>query len=251
MATIHNEEEYELLSDTETDILITDFPVDLIKENLRYQINNPLSTDVNYIENVIDRYRILRETFADNEDARVALNATTIDFFNYVIKEIDSKFDLSINIDMFDNIEDSMNTGTALYQFLILRYRNNVTKFIHKYITKNKKFLVEQFDDEPRKKDVTSVAVKKKIKNKDDALILSNLPKIINYIMTLDTEALDFLKYVASDDNYDVSLIRRLILEGNLLGEFVKDYLNIIVVEYDHIMDEIQTEVKTKLMNRL
>ena len=244
------EEEYEILSETETDILITDFPVELIKENIRYQINKPLSTDVNYISNVIDRYRIVKETVIDDEESLKKLNSSTMDFFNFIISQIDEKFDLGINLDMFDNLEDSMETGIALYHFLILRYRKNVTKFIHKYITKNKKFFVEQFGDEQRKKDVTSVATKKKIKNKDDALIVSNLPKIINFILTMDIEPLDFIKYIASDDNYDASIIRKLILEGNLLGNFVRDYLDIIVSDYDDVLDEIQTEVKMKLLNK-
>lgn len=249
MAT-YQEEDYDLISDTEIDILITDFPLDLIKENLSFQINNPLSTGVNYIENIVDRYRILKGTLSDNVDAMNLLNSTTIEFFNFLTSTINDKFELSINMEMIDNIEDAMATGLALYHFLILRYRKNVTRFIHTYIIKNKKSLVELFDTNEKRKDVTSVAIKKKTKNKDDILILSNLPDIVTYLLSMETSALDFIKYIAKDDNYEASLIRRMILEGNLLGEFVSSYLDIIISDYGNVLDEIQSDVKSKFIKK-
>ena len=64
-----NDEEYELCSDTEIDLLLVDLPIDLIKEQLKAQINNPLYTNVNYVETVVDKFRLLSEEYGDNEDA--------------------------------------------------------------------------------------------------------------------------------------------------------------------------------------
>jgi hypothetical protein len=247
---LFNEEEYDLCSDTEIDMLLVDLPFDLIKENLRYQINNPLATNVNYIENVIDKFRVLRETYGENDDAIRNINSLTVSFFSFIIEEIDKKFDLSMEVD-YNDIQETMETGEVLYNFLILRYKKNITKFIYKFITKNKKRLVEEFEGQYKKKDVTSISLKKKIKNKDDVLILSNLPSIIKYIMNLDIEPLDFLSYATNDELYEGTYLTNMIYQGKLLGNFVDEYLNVIEGEYDYILDEVQTDVKLKLMKKL
>jgi hypothetical protein len=247
---IFNEEEYDLCSDTEIDMLLVDLPFDLIKENLRYQINNPLATNVNYIENVIDKFRVLKEQYGDNDDAVRNINSLIVNFFGFIIQEIDSKFDLSIEVD-YNDVQETMEAGEVLYNFLILRYKKNITKFIYKFITKNKKRLVEEFQGQYKKKDVTSNSLKKKIKNKDDVLILSNLPSIIKYIMNLDIEPQDFLSYATNDELYEGTYLNNMILQGRLLGNFVEEYVNLINEDYDYVLDEIQTDVKMKLMKKL
>lgn len=247
---IQNEEEYDLCSDTEIDMLLLDLPFELIKESLRFQINNPLSTNVNYIENVIDKFRVMRDTYGESDDAIRNINTLIVDFFGFIIREIDKKFDLSINVN-FDDVDETMETGMVLYNFLILRYKKNINKFLFHYITKNKKKIVEVFQGNYKKKDVTSNALKKKIKNKDDVLILSNLPSIIKYIMNLDLEPEEFLTYTSKNELYESGYIIKFIATGNLLGNFVDKYLHVIQDDYEYILDEIQTEVKLKLMKKI
>lgn len=245
----YNEEEYELSSSTEIDMLLVDLPLDLIKENLRSQINDPLTTNVNYVESVIDKLRELNAVYGENPDAVQNINKLTVDFFSFIIEKIDERFSLGIEVD-YDNIQETIETGIVLYNFLILRYKKNVTKFLYKFISKNKKKLVEEFDKYAKKKDVTTITLKKKIKNKDDVLIISNLPIIINYIMNLDIEPLDFLKYSCNDEYYEGSYIKNFINAGKLVGDFIEDYLDIIQKDYDYVLDEIQTEIKLKLLNK-
>jgi len=247
---IYREEDYDLLSNTEIDMLLVDLPFELIKENLRYQINNPLSSNVNYVESVIEKFMVLRDTYSENEDAIANINTMVMNFFGFLIEEIDRKFGLSINRELLDDPESCIKVGSALYNFLILRYKKNITKFIYKFIIKNKKMLVEEFESSYKRKDVTSIAIKKKIKNKDDILILSNLPVIIKYVMNLEVEPLDFIKYASNDENYEATIIKSLILEGQILGNFVPTYLDIIVNDYNDILDEIQTDVKLKLIKK-
>lgn len=246
------DEDHELLSETETDILLSDLPVDLIKESLKFQIQNPLSTNVNYVENMVDRYRVLRAEFDGNTDAISKLDSMTIDFYEFIIEEIDEVFDLSLNTGAWDGLESAQNIALTLYSFMVLKFRKNITRYLHRFITKNKKDLISSFGpDDLKKKDVTSIAIKKKIKNKDDIQIISNLPSLISHTLNLDIDPMDFISYVAKDDNYEASIIRNLILEGNLLGNFVKPYFEIIRNEYDGVLDEIHTDVKMKLLKKL
>jgi hypothetical protein len=250
MSILFNEEEYDLSSNTDIDMLLIDLPLDLLKENLRSQINDPLSTDVNYIESVIDKIREMQNAYGENEDAVKNINTLIINFFGFIIEEIDNRFGLMMNMD-YGNTEETMETAVVLYYFLILRYRKNVTKFLYRFILKNKKKLVEEFEGQYKKKDVTTISLKKKMKNKDDILIISCLPNIIKYIMNLDIEPMDFLKYSANDESYEGNYINNMILEGVLIGDFIESYLDIIQEDYDYVLDEIQTDIKLKLMNKI
>lgn len=241
---------YEVVANIETDLLLVDMPLDLIKEQIRHQINNPLGVTTNYIESMVNFIEELLEAKADDEEALSSVHSFVADFFGYVINEINARFEVSVDTDQFQP-NDYMVVGTALYNFLILRYKKNVSKFIQRFILKNKKLLVENFDGHVKKKDVTTIAVKKKIKNKDDILILSSLPKVVKYIMSLEIDALDFLKYASNDENYDANIIRDLIHSGNIIGNFTGPYLGLIVSDYDTVLDEIQVEVKMKLMKKL
>lgn len=242
-------EEYEIASSLETDLLLVDLPMDLIRAQIRDQINEPLQNNVNYIENVLDFIETFHAQNDGDDDAARTVNNFTVDFFAFIIEEIDTKFDLGINTEAFEMYQYK-EVGAALYTFLILQYRRNITKFIQRFIIKNKKMLVDNFDGQIKKKDVTTIAVKKKVKNKDDALIVSNLPTVINSIMNMDIDALTFLKYVGADENHEASMMRNLILEGIMMGNFTRAYMDTIRVDYDQVLDEIQTEVKLKLIKK-
>ena len=242
-------DDYEISSELDTDILLVDLPMNLIREQIRDQINEPLLTNVNYIENVIDIIRTLRTQYEEDPETLATINNFTVDFFSFLINEIDGKFDMGLVTEGFD-IDQYIQVGSSLYTFLILQYQKNVTRFIYRFIVKNKKMLVESFEGQTKKKDVTTIAVKKKIKNKDDALIVSNLPSVINYIMNLEIDAMSFLKYIGGDSVYEGAVIKNLIQDGLMIGNFTQAYLNTIRVDYDQVLDDIQTEVKLKLTKK-
>lgn len=247
---IYDNEEYDLISETETDLLLSDLPVDLIKQNISMQINNPLSTNVNYLENIIDRYREYRNEFQENEDALKQLDEQTADFYNHIIEAISGKFDISIDPNTWDNIEDLEDITNSLYRFLILRFRKNITRYLYRFISRNKKDIIKSLDPETKKRDVTSIANKKRVKNKDDVIILSNFPIVISHVLNVDIEANDFISYVSKDDNYDASIIRNNLLSGYIVGNFVPTYFEIIKDGYDSVLDEIHTDVKMKLIKK-
>lgn len=242
-------EDYDLVSDTEIDQILTDLPMEVIQEQFRYQINNPLSTSVNLLDGVMERLVLLREEYAENEDAQANVKTLTINFFTFLIQELEQKFNITTNMDSF-GAEEYVRVGSALYNFLILRYKKNVSKFLYKYIIDNKKTIVKEFDSNLKRKDVTSIAIKKKIKNKDDATILSCLPSIIKFIMGIEIDSTEFLQYVSNGKYYEANIIRQLYDTGDLVGNFVPNYFEILTNDYDYIFDVIQTEVRSKLLNK-
>ncbi len=244
------EDETNEVSNIDTDLLLADLPINLIKENIRAQINDPLSNTVNYIEIVIDKIRELEEMYSEDGETLNKIKGLSLDFFSSIIDDIDERFGLGVSFEESDSAVYIEELATVLYSFLIVRYKKNVRKMLYNYITENKKELVEEFDYFLKKKDVTSNSIKKKVKNKEDALIASNLPVIIKYILDLNLSPIELIEYCNSDDLYEGSYIIDLILSGNLIGDFTEEYLSIIVDEYDDVLDEIQTNIRIKLLNK-
>lgn len=245
-----DDEAYELSSDLEIDSLLADLPFNLVKESINEQIEDPLSTSIDYVNTIVEKCDILKEDFEDNQEAIDEINSSLGDFFNYIIKQMSDTFDFTIDAEDED-ISSLVAMGEALYNFLVLKYKKNITRFIYKYIIKNKKILVEQFSKLAKSKDVTSISLKKQIKNKDDVLILSNLPNVIKHIIHLDIEPIDFLKYACDDEYYEGTIIKQMLLNGKIVGNFITNYFDPITDSHNDILDEIQTEVKLKLMKKI
>ena len=245
-----NDENFELVSDFEVDMLLSEMPIELIKENISEQIKSPLSTRTNFISVLEDSYRIIDDLTHENLDEREKLLNTIRDFFTFTLMEMDREYDLSIDLDSITSDEDLINKTTAIYSFLILRYKKNICKFLYSFIKKNRKSILEQFQDVAKKKDVTSISLKKQIKNKDVILLISNLSTIIKYILNLEIEAADFIQYCCSDDYYEGNVVLSMVQTGEISNNFVAKYLDLIIDEYDSVLDEIQTEVKLKILNK-
>lgn len=241
---------YELTSDLEIDTLLSDLPFDLIRENVKEQINDPLWSNVNYINVILEKRDLLRKQYDNNSDALKSIDNQIYDFFRFIITEINDKFDLGIDVDDFET-EEAIEYGEIFYNFFILRYKKNISKFITKFIVKNKKVFVEKFENVEKKRDVTQISLKKQIKNKDELIILSNLPEVIKFIFYLDIDNLDFIKYCCRDDLYEAIKIKDLIITARLTGNFVREYMTLIKDKYDNILDEILTEVRYKIIKKI
>lgn len=247
----YDNESYDLSCDLEIETLLADLPFELLRENIKDQINNPLDYTVNYINTITDKCTVFKSQYKDNEDAIRSVNSSLKEFFEFVLNQIDARFGLCLDL---DNLEDEavIELGESVYNFLILRYKKNITRFFYKYIIKNKKSLVEYYEKLGKKKDVTSISLKKQIKNKDDILLISNLPSVIKYILDLEIDPADFLKYAADDDNFDGIVVKKTVTDGIISGNFISKYFELILdSRNDDVLDEVQTDVKLKLMKKL
>lgn len=240
----------EYMFDSDLHMLLADLPTDLIKENIRDQIENPLSTTVNFTETVIDKIRELENIYGDNDEVMRNVHNECISFFSFIIEQISERFELGIDSSYFTDFNQIKNIGLALYNFFILNYKENITNFFYYYIIKNKKAIVSQFESYLKKKDVTTNSTKKKIKNREDVLIVSNLPNVINYIANLEIEPVDFILYASNISDFEINSIISLIELDHMSGGFVYDYINLVIDDYDYILDEIMTDIKLRLVTK-
>ena len=249
MSMFYNDS-YELVSTFEIDNLLAEVPFDLIRESIIEQINDPMVTKVNYIDIITDKVSIYRNQFEGNAEAISEINTAIRDFFEFLMTELNKKFDLGLDIEAIITGENVEEVGTSLYKYFILRYNKNITRFITKYIFKNKKFIFEKYGDKT-KKDVSTLAFKKQIKNKEDLVILTNLPSIIDDIIKSDISNEEFLRYSISSDSYEAYIISGLMQNSKLIGDFVDSYLEPCISKHDHVIDELQTEIRQKIINKL
>lgn len=245
-----HDENFELVSDFEVDMLISEMPIDLIKENIAEQIKLPLSTRTNFISVLEDSFKMIDDLTAENPDEREKILNKIRNFFIFTLNEINATYNLGMDIDLINSDEELINKTTALYNFLILRYKKNICKFIYSFIRKNKKILLELFEGQAKKKDITSISLKKQIKNKDIIILISNLSTIIKYILNLEIEPVDFMQYACNDDYYEGGIVLDMINSQEISENFVPIYMNLILDEYDSVLDEIQSEVKLKILKK-
>lgn len=242
------DDEFEPSSAIEINTLLGELPFELIKESIVEQIDDPASSSTNYINVILDKCEIFKSQYSMNEEALQELNDNLIDFCTFVLNSIDRKFDLGLDINTVAAYSDIAEVTQALYKYFVLRYTKNITKFFTNFIFKNKKMLTASYSDKS-KKDVSTLAFKKKIKNSDDLCILANLPSIIKFIMDLDIDSEEFISLSAKEDNYEASIVKRLVGDGTIMNNFYSNYVSLCLDSHDYIIDKIQSNIRIELLS--
>lgn len=250
MSLYYDQDNYDLSSNNETEDLLAELPFDLIKESILEQIQDPMSTRINYVDVIVDKCEMYKEEYSEDETVIVEINNHLNEFFISIMQAIDNKFNLGLNMEEISSYSNVSEIGHCIYKYFIISYMKNITKFITKFIFKNKKSLYNYYEDK-MKKDVSTLAFKKQFKNPEDLCIITNLPSIMKYIIGLDIDSLEFINLSTGIDNYEASVIRELIENGNLVGDFYSSYIGLCVDSHDYIMDEIQTEIRIKIINKI
>jgi len=252
MSLFYDKNEYELAGSSDTESLLAEVPFDLIKESILAQIDDPVNSSTNYVDVIIDKCDLYREEYKDNPELINELNEKLTDFFVFIMENINNKFDLGLDVNDIASYSNAIEIGEALYKYFILRYTKNITRFFTKYIFNNKKVICDYYTDSTvQKKDVSTLAYKKKIKNSEDLCIITNLPSIIKYIISLDISSIDFLEFSAGSDNYDANIVKGLIGSGRLIGDFFDSYIKLCVDSHDYILDDLQTDIRLKIMKKI
>lgn len=241
------DEDYEISNSEEIENLLTELPFDLILANIKEQIEDPMSSNVNYIDTILEKVEICK-SIIDDEDSRRSMTHSLNEFMSTIITEITKRFDLGLDIESIVMYDDVVEIGTVLYEYFILRYKKNISKYITNYIKQHKDELVDYYADKS-KKDVTSLAHKKHVKDPNDLIIIANLPSIINFIVGLDISPYDFISLTARKSNYNASIIKNLITSDKMVGNFVHDYIRVGLDEHEYLFDEIQTDIKVRFLN--
>jgi hypothetical protein len=163
---------------------------------------------------------------------------------------MDNKFNLGVD---FENMGDFELHEIAknCYDFFVVNLNENISNFLLNYILNNKSSLCEMFGDEYRRKDVTTINMKKITKNRDDVLILSNLNSVINNILDLEHYPEDFMELAVEAGEYSGSCVNEYVNSFKIAGNFVFNVLNEVKYSHNDIIDELVSDITLYLIENI
>lgn len=253
------DQEFELTRDSEMEEIIADLPIPLVLENIREQVEDPLSSKVDNLETILEKYDYIMDNYDDVDQLSLLKNKVANLLIN-VYNIISDKYDLTFMIDE-DNMEELRDITQALYSVVVLRYTKNITMYLFNFIMKNLKDLGRAFDIENQVINKNTLLMNTKLQDalkdnpdsKDAISVIYNLPYIYKSIYSLNTEPdlIDFLELSGAAKTYNGQVIIDAITSGQACGSFIPEYMKMLSSDYDEVRQEIFNNVKIRLINNL
>lgn len=218
---------------------------ELIEQALTLQINNSFSSASDYVETFNEQIESLLQEENTSIEDNASIRTSCLDFYCEVINLISDKFDLDADADTIRDkgYEFCKNACEAMYSFFIIRYKKNIKNIYSGFIIKNIKHIVAELESCRKKKDVTTVSIKKKVADSNMALIISNLDYAIGYVSALDLTMLEFIQYL-NLDRYDIDMINNLMLLSIINSGYQDTYFAPIKKSYhDEAYDELTSSI--------
>ena len=254
------DQEFELTRDNEMEDIIADLPIPLVLENIKEQIENPISSTVDNLETILEKYDYIMENFTEDTEQLSTLKYKISNLLITVYNLISQKFDMTFNIDE-DNLEELRDVTQALYSVVVLRYTKNITMYLFNYIMANLPELARTFsiDNQPNNKNNVLVnpqilnLIKDHPEKKDAVSIIYNLPVIYKsiYNLNLEPDVIDFINLSGAGRTYNGQIIIDGLESGQACGSFIPMYMRLLSNEYDEIRQEIFNDVKIRLIENL
>lgn len=228
---------------SDTEIFLSREPVNLTEEHIRNQFREPGALRFDYVGAFIQNYRysVLQIETDDDESELEVLND---DFIRFMLN-IFEKY-LGIGFPDFDtkSYEEQHDLLHMTYRYFIINIKHNFSSFCLNYIFDNKRELAER---QPKKKDVTTLNLKKDMIDPEDIAIISNLYEIVDEIIfQMDHDIDDF---IANSDWKEPRLETDMIQENFdnfvITGNFYKNYARMVDTT---LRKEIESKVRNKIL---
>lgn len=230
--------------------VLGDLPIDIIKENIKTQVADPLTFSTNHCDQVYETLDEAMNEFGHIDEYREEIYEIRDDFNTFLIMELDKRFGLGVDL---DNLQDYEVEGIAkaCYDFFVVNLRETVTNFMTNYIMVNKSTLSELFNDEYKRKDVTTSNMKKLTKNRDDILVLSNIISVIYHVLDLEHDPIDFMELAIEPGEYFGETIKEYVRSFMIADNFVFSIMNEVKYIHNDIIDEIASEISIGMQGHL
>ena len=239
---IFSDYEYEPTS-VDTEIFLSNMPLSIMEDNIKTQFKNPLEyRRVDYVHSFFRKYKYsvdsseTEEELNEIEDLRDQFVQFMCDIFhralNIGLPEIEDK-----------SKEDQEELIRFTYRYFMINIKKNFVNFILNYIDEHKKILCENAQ---RKKDISSLSLKKEIDDNDDVLILSNLSDIIDFI--LNDGSISVADFIRMSDrkrpSFETMFIDDRYNDFSITGNFIEKYVNMIDSDF-------KVEIEQKVRNNI
>lgn len=233
--------------DLNDEIFLSELPATLLQENIRSQFKEPMEyKKMDFVQTFIHKYMYTKEN--------MELESTDYDsdlpqiFQNFVIfmEDIFSEY-LGIGLPTLDELseDDQLELIHNTYRFFITNIKKNFVGMVTSYITLHSKLLTENYS---KKKDVTTLSLKKEVDDQSKLMIISNLGDIIDFIFAEEILVDEFMKLVYSyDPSFETEFVTAKFDSFDITGNFYENYVNMISMDFK---SEIESKIRSKLLKK-
>lgn len=236
-----------------TDAFLSELPLALMKENIKAQFKDPIDNSTDYVTIFIDKFNYFVDNLEDTdedvdvEEAITELNQLRNNFISFMEKRIFKKLGIGI-VDFEDlNEEDQNETIRMIYSYFILNIKKNFRNVVFNYIEKYKKSILLSIN-KTKKKDVTTLSLKKEISSQDDMDIISNLSEIIDLVLDMDIDIMQFIELSESEKNtVECQWLTEAYDNIKITGNFIDNYKKMISSDFKY---DLEISVRNKILKK-
>lgn len=227
--------------------IMGDMPIEVIKENILTQIDDPLSYSSDYADDVYLTLANAKQELDHIDQYREDISEEYDKFSLFLLSNVSSRFNLGIDVEVLDSCELN-HLAYDCYRFFIVNLKESLENFLYNYIISNKEELGSMFDSEYKRKDVTTLNMKKSCIDKNDILILSNLSEVINHILNIEFDASDFIELCIEPGELIGERIKEFVNNFTIPGDFVPPILDELRINHNDLIDEFVSTIRLNII---
>ena len=233
-------------NEIDSDQFLSEMPVSLMKENIKVQFANPMEhRKKDHISTFISMYRYSKTNINVYEDEDLDNVYELKDDFYAFMQQMFETY-LGVGIVDFDDMSEFNQHDMIhyIYRFFIINIKKNFICLIMNYIENQKSSYVE--DD--KKKDVTTMSLKKEISDPVDVYILSNLNEIINDALSYNYDVDEFFLNCDTDDPcLETRFMMKHYDDFSITGNFVEKYIQMIDTDFK---SSIESKIRNTILKK-
>lgn len=232
--------------DAESEVLLSDLPLDILIGSITTQFNDPMEYRKNdFVQSFITKYLVTKENIEDEADAE-ELEEVYDKFISFMENIFHEKLGLGLPEldDMGEN--EQLELVHYIYRFFIINIKKNFTIYILNYIEDHKEELAESL---PKKKDVSTSSLKQAVTDPDDLTIIVSITEAIEMILSDEDVTVDkFLEGSRGEDaNLENEYISEAYDEFKINGNFVQNYFKMATEDF---RVEVECKVRNKILKK-
>lgn len=227
---------------TDAEIFLSDEPINLLKQHIRAQFSDPMNYKFDYVGSYIESFRmsVLQIETDDDENDLERMND---DFIRFLLNIFDKYLGLGFPDFEEKSYEDQLDILHMTYRYFIVNIKHNFSSFCLNYILRNKR---ELSDTLPKKKDVSSLNLKRDGIDADDIVIVSNLYTIILNIIEQDHDVDEFiLNSDVNDPRLETDMMNEYYENFTVTGNFYPEYRKMLNTPF---IKEIESKLRNKIL---
>lgn len=226
------------------EMFLSAIPLELLEEAIKKQFDDPLEyRKSDYVKSFLNKYYFsVREMYEEEEED---INQIRDEFISFMEKMFFKYLGIGMP-GLDDKSDDDQNEMVhKIYRYFIMQIKKNITNLIWYYITHDQGDMYQVLD---KKENIIYNNFKKEIDDEKDILILSNLPDVIDYVLTLDISVDRFFEATITDtSSMEAIYVRDCYVAYELNGDFVGSYLTMVD---NYFKVELESKIKKRILNK-